>query len=255
MKRKNKLVPGFDEIIFENRNQEYGAYDLRKRYNSTECYSILGGIAIFTILVLGFTFAIQKDGNASADHRMIVVKIDPVDPRLLKPVEQEKPLLKPVQNDLLPPEVIKDTSINATTMVATDGLINSVQNRNVADTNTIFTDQPNVVPIEQEPVVWVEEMPSFPGGDEALLKLIAESIKYPEEAASNGIQGRVTLRFVVAVDGSVSKVEVIRGAHPSLDQEAVRVVSNLPKWKPGKQNGQPVPVWFFVPVNFRLKYN
>lgn len=255
MKRKNKLVPGFDEIIFENRNKEYGAYDLRKRYNSTECYSILGGIAIFTSLVIGLTFAIENDGVANVDPGIIIVKIDPIDPRLLKPEEPAMPVMKPVQNDMLPPVIISDTSIDATTMVATAGLINTVQNRNVGDTNFVITDQPTYVPVEPEPVISVEEMPTFPGGDEALLKLIAETIKYPEEAVNNGIQGRVTLRFVVAADGSVKKVEVIRSVYPLLDQEAVRVVSNLPKWKPGKQNGQPVPVWFFVPVTFRLKYN
>jgi TonB family protein len=165
--------------------------------------------------------------------------------------------MKPIQNDMLPPEVINDTALNASTMVATDGLINTFQNRNIGDTSSVSLtiDQTTFVPSEPEPQVYVEEMPTFPGGNEALLKLIAESIKYPDEASNNGIQGRVTIRFVVASDGSVKNVEVMRGVHPSLDGEAVRVVSNLPKWNPGKQNGRPVPVWFFVPVNFKLKYN
>jgi protein TonB len=255
MKRKNKMVPGFDEIIFENRNKEYGAYDLRKHYNSTECYSILGGIAIFTSLVIGLAFAVENDGSANIDQRMVVVKIDPINPRLLKVEEPEMPVMKPVMNAMLAPEVITDTSRDATTMISTEVLIRTVQNRNVGDTNIVITDPTAIAPLDPEPAISVEEMPTFPGGNEALLKLISETIKYPAEAANNGIQGRVTLRFVVSADGSVKNVEVIRGVHPSIDQEAVRIVSTLPKWKPGKQNGQPVPVWFFVPVTFRLKYN
>jgi len=88
-----------------------------------------------------------------------------------------------------------------------------------------------------------------------LLKFINDNIKYPEEAAVNGVQGRVVLRFVVATDGSIKRIEIFKGVHPVLDQEAVRVLSMMPRWKPGRQNGIPASVWFTVPVNFKLKEN
>jgi hypothetical protein len=84
--------------------------------------------------------------------------------------------MKPLQNDLLPPEAKTDTSREATTMISTEALISTVQNRNVGDTNNVITDKPTIIPTEPEPVFYVEEMPAFPGGGEALLKLISESV-------------------------------------------------------------------------------
>ena len=109
---------------------------------------------------------------------------------------------------------------------------------------------------EEEEVVFVvvESMPEFPGGAQAMMRYIAENIKYPVIAQENGIQGRVTCQFVVNKDGSIVDVVVVRsGGDPSLDKEAVRVLKTMPKWKPGKQRGKPVRVKYTVPVNFRLQ--
>ncbi len=99
----------------------------------------------------------------------------------------------------------------------------------------------------------VEEMPEFPGGELALRQFIANSVKYPVIAQENGIQGRVYVTFVVDADGSISEPRIARGVDPSLDKEALRVVSMLPKWKPGKQRGKPVRVSYTVPINFQLQ--
>jgi TonB family protein len=106
---------------------------------------------------------------------------------------------------------------------------------------------------EPEPFVVVEEMPLFPGGDSTLLATIAKSIKYPESAKAKGIQGRVIIRFCITETGTVNKVTVLRGVDPDLDAEAIRVVSSLPLFKPGRQGGKAVPVWFMVPITFSLK--
>jgi TonB family protein len=106
--------------------------------------------------------------------------------------------------------------------------------------------------VEPEPFVVVEEMPMFPGGDSLLLKYIAENIKYPEAAKTKGIQGRVIIRFCITATGAVNKVSVLRGVDADLDAEAIRVVSSLPEFKPGKQGGKPVPVWYMVPITFAL---
>lgn len=99
----------------------------------------------------------------------------------------------------------------------------------------------------------VEEMPLFPGGEQALRQVISERITYPEDAKKEGIQGRVYITFVVDKNGSVRSARVARGVHPALDQEAIRVVESLPKWTPGKQRGENVSVSFTVPINFVLK--
>lgn len=95
----------------------------------------------------------------------------------------------------------------------------------------------------------VEQMPEFPGREPAMFKYLAESFKYPESAVEDGIQGKVFVQFIVERDGSITDVKVLRGAHPLLDREAVRVISSMPLWKPGKQNAEPVRVRYNLPIN------
>ena len=106
--------------------------------------------------------------------------------------------------------------------------------------------------VEQEIFQIVEEMPSYPGGEKALLEYVAKNIKYPQIARETGIQGRVFVGFVVEPDGSVSNVKILRGIGGGCDEEAMRVIKSLPKWKPGKQRGRAVRVSYQIPVVFKL---
>ncbi len=107
--------------------------------------------------------------------------------------------------------------------------------------------------VEQEIFQIVEEMPSFPGGEQKLLEYVAKNVKYPQIARESGIKGRVFISFVVEPDGSVSNVKVLRGIGGGCDEEAMRVVKSMPKWKPGKQRGKAVRVSYMLPVNFQLQ--
>ena len=130
-----------------------------------------------------------------------------------------------------------------------------------ADDQTEIDVSPVVVQYEQEEketeeaqvFYIVEEMPEFPGGELALRKFIANSIKYPVIAQESGVEGKVYVSFVVGVDGQVSGAKILRSVDPSLDKEALRVVNSLPVWKPGKQRGKPVRVAFSVPISFVLQ--
>ena len=113
--------------------------------------------------------------------------------------------------------------------------------------------QPKSLNPEEQVFFIVEEMPEFPGGENELRNFIAKSVKYPEVAMKNGIQGKVYVTFVVSKDGSVADAKIARGVDPSLDAEALRVVNSLPKWKPGKQRGANVNVSYTIPINFRLQ--
>lgn len=139
-------------------------------------------------------------------------------------------------------------------------------NVEVAKVNFVSIDQdkplpPPPAPVAPEPVqeeteeifTVVEQAPEFPGGQSELMKYLSSSIRYPEIAVENGIQGRVIVQFVVERDGSATQVEVARGVDPSLDKEAIRVVKEMPKWKPGQQRGKPVRTKFTLPVQFRLQ--
>ena len=106
---------------------------------------------------------------------------------------------------------------------------------------------------EAEPFYVVEEMPMFPGGPIELQKYLAEHTQYPDVAKENNIQGKVIVKFCVTPKGGVAQVSILKGVDPELDKEALRVVNTLPAFKPGKQGGKPVPVWFIVPIVFQLK--
>jgi len=123
--------------------------------------------------------------------------------------------------------------------------------------NTFLVEKENIQPkslnANEEVFFIVEEMPEFPGGEQALRQHIAGAVKYPVNAQEKGIQGKVYVTFVVSKDGSIADVKIARGVDPSLDAEALRVVNSLPKWKPGKQKGQAVNVSYTVPINFKLQ--
>lgn len=105
----------------------------------------------------------------------------------------------------------------------------------------------------KEVLTMVEKMPIFPGGEQAILRFLSDSLRYPEEARNKNIQGKVYVRFIVTPAGDVSNVEVIRGLPEGLSEEAIRVVKLMPKWIPGSQFGKNVPVQFTLPISFVLK--
>ena len=99
----------------------------------------------------------------------------------------------------------------------------------------------------------VQQQPQFPGGEAAMYKWLSEHIQYPPQAAEEGVDGRVTVQFVVTKTGAIENVQVVRPRHPALDKEAIRVVKSMPAWNPGRNNGQPVKVTFVLPVSFKLQ--
>jgi protein TonB len=256
MKRKNEKVPEFDEIIFENRNRTYGAYDIRKRYKSAASLSLLGGIAISTILIIVLSLTTKPIIASEEPPSVVVLMSDP----LMKDYVQPAPVKPRADLTSIPknlkPVVTDDTSGIKSFMPSTDAIINSVQNPDVNDTTSVIQPTDPIIPDDETPpYVVVKEMPEFPGGLPALLKYVGDNLKYPEVAQNNNIQGKVILKFVVNRDGSVNRIEILKGVDPLLDSEAVRVVSILPKFKPGKQNGVPVPVWFMLPIVFKIENN
>ena len=117
------------------------------------------------------------------------------------------------------------------------------------------TQTPSSSDVEKDETIYkaVEQMPEFPGGQAALLEWISSHIQYPAMAAENNIQGKVTVQLVVTKTGGIGEVKVVRSVDKDLDREAVRVVKSLPKFNPGRQNGQPVNVWYTLPINFKLR--
>jgi periplasmic protein TonB len=255
MKRKNEKFPQFDEIIFENRNKTYGAYDLRKRYKSALSLSILGTTALSAILLTIFSFSPKESITPIKATDYIFKMSTQANPSIVPPPVLNPPsaLIKSISN--LQPKVVTDSS-EATSFIPITDIINATITNGIITDSATSVDPgiPDLSP-EEKIFVWVEENPEYPGGNNALLKFINENLRYPAEAVNNNIQGRVILKFVVNTNGSIDRIEVLRGIDPLLDNEAIRVVKALPNFKPGKQRGVPVPVWFTLPVLFKIDNN
>lgn len=252
-------APAFDDIVFENRNKEYGAYKLRKKYSRNVLISMLIGIIIIaTAVITPYLNAKAAESRAKKAERQVEIKMENLD----QPAEQIAPPPPPppppqdvVQQARYVPPVVVDSvkpEENVQLMTADQAQV-EVKNEEVVEEVQAAKEEVQEEEPEAEPFVVVEEMPMFPGGETALLQYIADHTQYPEVAKENNIQGKVIVRFCVTSKGGVDKVSILKGVDPELDKEAIRVVETLPTFKPGKQGGKPVPVWYMVPINFTLK--
>ena len=255
MKRNENKVPGFDEIVFENRNKEYGACDLRRKYTRNTFWSVLLGVAVFSATVTVLSLIMERDVTGEVDKGIIiVVRMDSTLKEVNK-LRQDIPEM-PKQdinvNSYIAPVIVDKLDSGDITFVTVSSL-DTMKNLPVGPV-IIPEEDPELIPDKAEdPPIIIEEMPVFPGGEKALLQYIYDNINYPAEASENNIEGRVVLKFVVGDDGAISRIEILKTVHPVLDQEAVRVLSMMPRWKPGRQNGEPAAVWYTIPVNFQLK--
>lgn len=257
MAKEKVIAPAFDDIVFEDRNKEYGAYKLRTRYNRTVLVSLVVGIIILaTAIITPYLNAKALENRQKRAERQVEIKMENLDtPNEVAPppppppppsdVVQQQKYVPPVVVDSIKPEDVKQfmTADQAQVEVKNEEVVEIVEVK-----EEVQEEDPEAVPF-----VVVEEMPMFPGGEIELLKYIAANTQYPDVAKENNIQGRVIIRFCVTSKGGVSQVSILKGVDPELDAEAIRVVNTLPTFKPGKQGGKPVPVWYMVPIIFTLK--
>jgi periplasmic protein TonB len=252
-------APNFDDIVFEFRNKEYGAYKLRKKYNRTVMWALLVGILVIgTAVITPYINAKALENQRKRAERQVEIKMENLDQpndQVAPPPPPPPPPADVVQQQKYVPPVVVD-SIKPEDMhqlMTADQANVEVKNADVVEVVQEVKEEVQEAEAEEVPFVVVEEMPLFPGGDAELLKFIGEHTNYPEVAKENNIQGRVIVRFCVTAKGGVSQVSVLKGVDPELDAEAMRVVTTLPPFKPGKQGGKPVPVWYMVPITFTLK--
>ncbi|MDX9811874.1 MAG: energy transducer TonB [Bacteroidales bacterium] len=262
MANDNFKAPAFNEIVFEQRNKEYGAYKLRKKYNRNVIIAMLISVIIFsTAVITPYLNAKAAERNQTErEERQVIVEMENLD----QPAEAVAPPPPPppppsdvvATTRYVPPVVVDSVKPEeAVQLMTADMAMSTIEDRDVNEIVVIEEVQEEVQEeeAEPEPFVVVEEMPMFPGGDVELLKFINEHTNYPEVAKENNIQGRVIVRFCVTAKGTVSQVSVLKGVDPELDAEAMRVVATLPPFRPGRQGGKPVPVWYMVPITFTLK--
>lgn len=259
MSNEKNNAPAFDDIVFESRNKEYGAYRLRKRYNRNVLIALLIGTFILgTVVITPYINAKALENRAKRAERQVEIKMENLDQPndvVAPPPPPPPPPADVVQQQKYVPPVVVDSikpEDNVQLMTA-DEAQTEVKNTEVVEVQTEVKEEVQEAEKEEIPFVVVEEMPMYPGGDVELLKYISANTIYPEVAKENNIQGKVIVRFCVTAKGGVSQVSILKGVDPELDAEAKRVVNTLPAFKPGKQGGKPVPVWYMVPINFTLK--
>jgi protein TonB len=251
-------APAFDDIVFEDRNKEYGAYRLRKRYNRTVLVAMLVGIIILSTAIITPYINAKAVGNRKAKAELQVeIKLENLEApeNVAPPPPPPPPPADVVQQQKYVPPVVVDSikpEDNVQLMTADEAQV-EIKNEEVVEIVSEVKEEVKEAEAEEVPFVVVEEMPMYPGGDTELLKYIGANTNYPEVAKENNIQGKVIVRFCVTAKGGVSQVSILKGVDPELDAEAIRVVNTLPAFKPGKQGGKPVPVWYMVPITFTLK--
>lgn len=249
-----------NEIVFAGRNQNYGAFELRKNYNIRVTY-ILGGVALFGILLFGAKKFSDRPEEEVVEQTMEVVQIDLTPP---PPVEETPPPPPPpppppmVEMVKFTPPVIKDDAVEEEPQkLQEDVKETTVGTKDQEGEEIVAPPSDNTGPVEAAPEIFtiVEEQAEFPGGTAAMYKYIQQNIQYPAMAREAGISGKCFLKFVVNETGEISNVEILKGVPgcSECDREAIRVVKAMPKWKAAKMTGKSVKCFFNLPINFKIQ--
>ena len=276
------------DLVFADKNKEFGAYQLRKdsdkRHNLAVLFTLIGLVIVF-IGILAYSkysdykaeqeaIALQEEREKMAAAELLQQEEEP-EP---EPEVEEQKFEQEIPE--VPEEVLATVQVTQIAIVDADKVKNEVMDMETqkedntargvvtqegsddADKFKAVTEQVVVkepVPVkeekkEEEIFVAVEQPAEFPGGQAALMKWLSQNIRYPEAAQQNDIQGRVIVKFVVEKDGSIGQASIVKGVDKDLDREALRVVKKMPKWQPGKNNGVAVRSKFTLPVVFKLQH-
>lgn len=263
------------DLVFEGRNQAYGAYKLRKGTTKRNIWSIVIVFLAAVLLFLGLQLQKMAQANKTVENTQ-AVELSSLEQKKKEAKVEKKEIIKTEPEKVV--EKVKSSVKFTAPVIKKDSEVkeeDEIKLEEVEKSNKAigsFTVEGNdevggevlkakddikapEPPKHEENKIFtvVEQMPMYPGGDAALMQYLSSNIHYPAVAAENGVQGRVVVGFVVERDGSITDVNVMRSVDPSLDREAVRVVKNMPRWTPGKQNGSAVRVKYQVPVTFRLQ--
>ena len=272
------------DLVFEGKNKDFGAYVIRtespKRHNMAVLWTLIGAIAVAAL-----AFGLVK-ANQYLEERRLANAQDQTEVLIDMSQEAEEPepeqqRVEPEKPEVLPEEVLKSVKVTELQIVEDEKVKKEdeiktqdelketetafgqkdnekgTEDRNVTKTlkDEVVVEKKEEKPKEVKEEVFrsVEQMPQFPGGEAALMKYLQSHINYPPKAAENNVQGRVVVQFVVDKTRKVAEVKVVRSVDKDLDKEAVRVCKSLPKFTPGRQNGQAVSVWYTLPVTFKLQ--
>jgi len=251
----------WEDIVFEHRNKNYGAYILRTGYSKNVSIAVgiaMGLVVLFFALPYIINLLTPAEKIDVADLKPKVISLDqppPITPNQPPPPEMKiPPPVKSIQ--YVAPKVTKKEVVEEEMPTIEEIKQVEVATETVEGPVTVTFEEPAPAVVEEDPnaiYVAVEQNPSFEGGLQAMAKFLQKNMRYPSQARRMGIEGKVFVQFVVNKEGKISDVSVVKGIGSGCDEEAARVVSIMPPWRPGKQNGKVVNVRYIVPINFTLE--
>jgi protein TonB len=250
---------------------QYGAEHIAARYNASVVWSV--GVALALVLAAVAYPYVADALRKSKDEKMPVKMTRVINYSELQappPIDLERSHVQPIESApkaktvrFLPPVVKKDEEVPDDELMPTRDQLGEalIGIADIEGTDSVYMEQADTQ-VLSEPVAetkpnevftFVEIMPEFPGGKDEFMKWLSANTNYPAIARESNIQGTVFVSFIIAKDGSITEVEVVRSVHPQLDDEAMRVISAMPRWTPGKQNQEAVSVKFTLPVGFKIR--
>jgi periplasmic protein TonB len=249
------MINNLDDLIFRDRNQNYGAYANRKNYSRYLLWALMGGTALFLTGTSVPLIANYVKGDTEKDVYRIVVtdtltKIDLDKEKLTAPPDQKAKKPEYNYSRIVPtPDTTQDFGDLADLQDKGNNNLPDVP----VDTGGTDAKPPDIIDKEDpiETVRFADKMPEFPGGEEGRLIYLAKNTVYPDAEKRAGIEGTVYITFVVDENGDVTEVNILRGVSPGIDMEAIKVVQNMPRWSPGLQQGRMVRVAFNMQIIFR----
>ncbi len=276
MSKIDLISNDWTDLVFEGRNQAYGAYQLRRNTSKRNIWAMVFVAAVAALAYIGLSAynSYQEAQKARFEAEMEASLLEQkkeakVERKAEAPKVEKAQVVERVKSSIAftPPVIKKDSEVrpedelkSQEELLQTKTAIGSFDVKGNDEGAEVLKAKEIIVqeaekPKEEETKVFdvVEQMPSFPGGMGALMQYLSSHIKYPVVAEENGIQGRVICTFIVERDGSITDTRVARSVDPSLDKEAVRVINSMPRWIPGKQNGTACRVKFTLPVTFKLQ--
>jgi len=251
------------ELVFASKNQEYGAYELRKNSSRRHLRALLIAIVIFIFIVSAPILLKQilpKKAEQDISVRTLTdLKIDkPKEDEIIKELPPPPPMrntIKFIPPVIKPDELVRDEEqpVMQKEVIEAKAAISNVSfDKGTDDVAAPVATNNQITEESDQPLIIVEQMPQFPGGDSELYKFIRNNMRYPAAANEMGISGSVILNFVIDKEGKITKIKVVRGIGGGCDEEAVRVLTKMPAWSVGKQGGRAVAVSYTLPIKFLL---
>ncbi len=273
MKQEVDLPRAWNDIVFENRHKDYGAYRIRRMYSrnllaAVFITAVIAGLVLYFPAFMKLIKPEEEFEGGILELKSVTINLDqppPIVPNEAPPPKIDVPMPVKTIIKFLPPKVtdkevseheeqmptVEEIKLNQTGPVAVEGT--------GVSTNVVFEEPVEVKEPKEEEVhkdevfLIVEQSPEFPGGLQALYKFVADNIRYPAQASRLGIQGLVYVTFIVDQEGQVQNASILKGIGAGCDEEAIRIVQSMPPWKPGKQRGRPVKVKYTLPIKFTLR--